>query len=443
MVTLMIGVFLSPLNVSFTSVALPTMRTHFAISVEQVTWVATAYFIPMVVLMSLWAAIGERWGLRRTYVLGLSLLGLGGFFSALAPNFNWLLLSRILQGVGWSALYPIALVLIRTLFESNRQGEMMGLWESSVGVATIVAPVFGGFIVEYLGWSVVYVVLGIVAFVGGLIAAFAIPKRIEIPVYERFDWTGALSFTSALLLTLLAMVGKNVSLLVIGGFVWILWILHSQRTSNPFVSPRIFANRQFITASTAALIRMAIAISALTALPFFFEDIQNLRPVLVGSLMLIYSLFLFSGAFPGGRWSDRSGARVPAFVGYLAMIAGVIMLLGFDMKLAIFPVGIALAIRGVGAGLTQAPLAKTATSAKVDGPSAVLAGLYGTIRYSGLALGTAMTGIFLERRLHDHDFPALGPQAGLLAFRELWVILVALGILGLLMVWLMGASKNA
>ncbi len=442
MVALMVGVFLSPLNVNFTSVALPSMRDHFSVGVERVTWVATAYFIPTVVLMPLQAALGERWGLRRTYVLGLLMLAAGAFLSALAPTFQWLLASRVLQGVGWSALYPIALVLIRTHFDANRQGEMMGLWESAVGAATIVAPVIAGAIVEFLGWPVVYLVLGAVALVGGFISASAIPPRKQRPVLPHFDWVGAVSFTLALSLSLLGITRTSPSLLLLGGGCWAAWLWLSRRGGQQFVTPSLFTDRRFISASGAATLRMMIAISALTALPFFFEEVQGINPSLVGALMLIYSLFLFSGAWPGGRWTDRAGARVPGVAGYLAIIAGLLMLLGLDTRLNVLLVVPALAVRGLGAGLTQAPFASVATAVGGSAGSGVVAGLYGTLRYSGLALGSAMTGILLEERLAHHRWQLGFPSAALPAYRELWLVLVVLGVFGLGLVWLMGVGPS-
>lgn len=440
MAALMVGIALSPLNVMFTSVALPTMRTEFAVTVEQATWIGTAYFIPSVALMPFQTQLGQRWGTRRIYALGLLILSAGAFLTALAPNFGWLLAARAVQGIGWSALYPLALILIRQKFPSGRQGEMVGLWESSVGLMTIISPVIAGFLVEYLGWQALFVVTGVVAVGGALLTLVAIPPGEQRSSSAPLDvgWTSVLGLTLALILTLLAVARRNPPLLIVSLLIWLAWGWLARGSTISAV----LVNRRFMTASLAANIRMLVAIAALTALPLFFEDVQGLSPSLVGSLLLIYSIFLFLGSWPGGRWSDSAGPAVPGIVGYVAMIAGTLLLLGLDAVLSVVLVAVALIFRGLGAGLSQAPYAKAATGAVQPGQTRLAAGLYGTVRYSGLALGTALVGMFLQARLTHYDALAGGPAA-VPAYHELWLVLTGFLVVGLALTLLMARSRPA
>ncbi|UCC52257.1 MAG: MFS transporter [Anaerolineaceae bacterium] len=444
MIPLMVGVSLSPLNVVFTSIALPTMRGDFDISIEQATWVGTAYLIPSVAFMPLQGYVGERWGVRRVYAAGLLVLATGAFLSVLAPDFGWLLASRVVQGIGWSALYPLAMVMIRFHFASTRQGEMMGFWESAVGATTIVAPLLGGAMVQFFGWPSLYAFIGAVAALGLLLTLWAVPTT-HIPgksLSSDFDWSGALQFTLVLILLLVGIVRQSLLLLLGSVLMAMVWLVLARRKSSPFVAPQIFTNRCFVSASMAANMRILVAMAVLIALPLFFEDVQGLVPVMVGSLLVIYSVFLFLGSWPGGRWADRSGAHIPGTVGFILMIAGVLLLLGLDMSLNVLLVAIALSIRGIGAGLSQAPFAKAAVDAVTVQQRQSAAALYGTIRFSGLALGTALVGIFLDARL-SHYGAQSGGAAALRAYRELWLLLAALAAVGLAFTWIMAKSPAA
>jgi hypothetical protein len=122
------------------------------------------------------------------------------------------------------------------------------------------------------------------------------------------------------------------------------------------------------------------------------------------------------------------------------MIIGVLMLLGLELQLVVWLVALAFAIRGLGAGLSQAPYAKAATEAVPATHTEAAAGLYGTLRYSGLALGTAFVGIFLQNRLTYYDAIEGGATA-LLAYRELWVVLAAILVFGLAATLIMARSR--
>ena len=434
---LMVSVALSMLDVNFTSVALPSMRDYFGVSVEQAVWVSTAYFIPLVVLMPLQANLGQRWGLRRMYALGLAGYSAGAFLVALAPAFGWLLFSRVLQGMGWSALYPVALILIRSHFPGGRQGEVMGIWESAAGAAAIVGPFLGGSLVAFLGWQAVYVTLGTLAGLGALLATVTIPPRSVRPALPAFDWPGALSLTLALLLLLLGVTRKAPFLLLAGGLVFLVWLWLARRPARPFISPNIFGNRRFVSASTVATLRMVIGMAAIMSLPLFLEDIQGLSPAVVGMFLPIYSIFLFLGARPGGRWSDRSGGRQPSVAGFFLITVGVALLMLLDVRLNLIIIAAALAIRGLGAGLAQSPPAQVATGAVEPEQTSMAAGLYSMLRYSGLALGAALVGILLQARLAHYGSDGSGPGA-VLAFHALFAVLTVLGLVGFAVDWLIG-----
>lgn len=440
MAPLMIGIALSPLNVVFTSIALPTMRTAFGVTVQQASWIGTAYFIPSVAFMPLQGYLGRRWGARRVYVAGLLILSAGGVLAAFARSFGWLLVGRAIQGVGWSALYPLAMVMIRTVYAPGQQGAMMGLWESAVGFTTVVAPVAGGAMVQFYGWPLLYIVMSAAALAGVLLTLAILPTDEASVGSERFDWSGAVWLTLVVVLALVAISAGSLLLGVLTIGAAFVWWWRARSHPEPFVRPQMLANLSFIGASMAANLRMLTMVGALIALPLFFEDVQGLLPAAVGSLMVIYSLWLFLTSWPGGRWSDRSGARVPGAVGFTAMIVGLLLLAGLGATLNIALTALALTVRGIGAGLSQAPYAKAAVEAVDPADRQVAAGLYGTIRYSGLALGTALVGAFLQARLEVYG-TTTGAVA-LPAYRELWFLLALLGALGLVFTWLVGRSAT-
>ena len=433
---LMVGVFLSPINVNFTSIAMPSLQNYFSIDIAQLAWVGTAYFIPTVVFMPIFAALGERLGLRRTYVFGIFLLSTGSFLAAMASSFQWLLFSRIIQGIGWSGLYPLSLILIRKQFPSGQQGEVMGLWESAVGFAAIIGPVVGGILIRLFAWPSVYLTLGILAAIGGLVSLLSIPSEQNNTRPLPVNWRGMISFSFAVSTLLFGITLRSFVILAVSSVAFIVWFFIEKNSDNPFVSPGIFRNRAFITAAGAANLRMIIGIASVMSLPLFFEGVQNLTPSTVGLILPIYSLFLFLGARPGGRWADRAESRFPATAGFALMTLGLLLLAFVSAETTILFFALALVIRGIGAGVSQSPFARVATNSMSDEQGAIGAGLYGMVRYSGLVFGSALVGMFLEWR-----FSAYGSSgrdlAAVPAFRELFAVLTLLALVGVLLSWAM------
>ena len=274
MAALMVGIMLSPLNVMFTSISLPSMRDYFQVNVEQASWIGTAYFIPAVALMPLQSQLGQRLGFRRIFSLGLLVLAAGAFWAAFAPTFQWLLASRVVQGVGWSALYPLALALISSQFPSARHGEMVGLWESSIGLTTIIATLAAGVLVQTLSWRALYIGIGLFAAMGLLLTRLAVPATSGSNQKVGSDWMNVTILTLALFLTLIGITRLSPIVLVIALTAWAAWVVNSSRVEKPAIPPRILANLRFSSAAIAASIRLLVSISALIALPLFFEDVH-------------------------------------------------------------------------------------------------------------------------------------------------------------------------
>lgn len=438
---LMVGVFLSPINVNFTSIALPSLQNYFSINIAQLAWIGTAYFIPTVVFMPIFAALGERWGLRKTYVFGLFLLSIGSFLAAMASSFQWLLFSRILQGIGWSGLYPLSLILIRKQFPSGQRGEVMGLWESAVGFAAIIGPVVGGLLIKFFAWPSVYLTLGILAAMGGFLSLMSIPYKQNDTRLLPVNWRGMISFSLAVSTLLFGITLRSFVILAVSSLAFIIWFAIEKNSDDPFVSPAIFRNRAFITAAVAANLRMVIGIASVMSLPLFFEGVQNLDPGIVGLILPIYSLFLFLGARPGGRWADRAESRFPAIAGFALMTLGLLLLAFVNAETTILFFALALVIRGIGAGISQSPFARVATNSMSEKNGSIGAGLYGMMRYSGLVFGSALVGMFLESR-----FAAYGSSgrdlAAVPAFRELFALLTLLALVGIVLSWAMKEDSS-
>jgi MFS family permease len=155
----------------------------------------------------------------------------------------------------------------------------------------------------------------------------------------------------------------------------------------------------------------------------------------------IYSIFLFLGSQPGGSWSDRSGARAPSVAGFVLMTLGVAIFMFISIEMTLIIIAVAMGIRGIGAGISQAPFAQYATNVVKTDQQATAAGLYGMVRYSGLALGSALVGILLDARFNYYGSDGSGAPA-VPAFQELFTVLTLIGLVGIALSWNMSGTQG-
>lgn len=173
LLALCVGLFLTLMDQSFVAVSLPRIREDFDASINQVFWVSAAYLLTFAVPLLVTGRLGDRYGQRRMYLIGMAIFTLGALACALAPSITWLIVFRALQGFGGSLINPQPLAIINRIFPYHRRGSAMGVWSAVAGSAGLFGPVLGGVIVGYFDWRwifALYVPIGVVSLIS--VAAF-------------------------------------------------------------------------------------------------------------------------------------------------------------------------------------------------------------------------------------------------------------------------------
>lgn len=440
---LMLGVLLSPFSVSLVSTALPTIRAEYQVGVDRIALLVTGYFVPTVVLMPLFGRLGDFLDRQRLYLGGLLVFSVGALMSAFPPSFLWLLLGRVLQGVGWSGLYPLSIAIIADRFPVERQGAILGVWESAVGLAVIIGPPSGGLLIQFIDWRAIFLLLALVGIAAILFAWKTIPRLPNRKRLLELDWPGAITLTCAIVCLLVGLTsgeflppGLTIVLIATGLVSLAIFVGLERRVVQPFVHLDLLTDRVFMLSSLSAAVRTILLVSATVLVPIFLQEVRGFSPSTVGYLLVAYPIPMFLATPLGGSLTDRYGPRWPAMAG-LALMAGSMYLLSqLDQNSLFMPIILALAVRGFGAGLCQTPLVKAAAGSTTRERVGMAAGLYGMIRYGGLAFGSAIAGSLLDSRL-SHRGTILGNnQASVLAFRDVYWVLVFVGLAGIVSSWL-------
>src|SRR3954470_10703925 len=185
---LCIGFFMILVDSKIVSVGTPSILVDLGATVNEVVWVTSAYLLAYAVPVLITGRLGDRFGPKNVYLVGLTVFTLASLWCGLTGSIEMLIAARVVQGLGASMITPQTMAIITRIFPAERRGAAMSLWGATAGVATLVGPILGGLLVDGLGWEWIFFINVPVGLVGFVLAARLVPK---LPTHtHQFDWIG-------------------------------------------------------------------------------------------------------------------------------------------------------------------------------------------------------------------------------------------------------------
>ncbi|MDQ2895190.1 MAG: MFS transporter [Actinomycetota bacterium] len=426
------------LDSTIVNVALPSIARSFRSSLSGLQWTIDAYTLVLASLLMLSGSTADRIGRRRVFQLGLLLFSLGSLLCALAPSLNLLIAARILQAIGGSMLTPVAMSIIRNVFEDPRElAQAIGVWGGAVGISLALGPIVGGALVDSVGWPAVFLVnlpIGLAAIV--LTALYvpesraARPRRLD-PVGQILVIVSLATLTYAIIegpahgwLSASTLIEFGVALLAL-----VALIAYELRRREPLVELRFFSSAPFSGASMIAVCAFAALGGFLFLNTLYLQDVRGLSPFHAGLYLIPMAGVTLVVAPISGRLVGRRGSRLPLVAGSLALMASA----GFLTQLTVStPPGVLLIsyfLFGLGFGLVNPPITHTAVSGMPPSQAGVAAAVASTSRQVGQTLGVAVLGA-LAGAVAVHG--RLGADFTTSTHASWWII-VALGLLVLVL----------
>ena len=417
------------LDNTIVNVALPAIHRSLHASFSGLQWTIDAYTLVLASLLMLSGSTADRVGRRRIFQTGLVVFSLGSLACALAPSLGVLVAARALQAVGGSMLNPVAMSIIRNVFEDPRErAQAIGIWGGVVGISLALGPVLGGLIVDSVGWRSVFLVnlpVGLAALV--LTALFVPESRAEHP--RRLDPVGqALVILTLASLTYAIIEGGDrgwgsaeiLGLFAVSAVAAVTLIRYERRRVEPLIEMRFFASAPFSGASAIAVCAFAALGGFLFLNTLYLQDVRHLSPLHAGLLMLPMAAMAVVFAPLSGRLVGRRGARPSLLVAGVALVASAAMLTRLSTGTSYGYLVIAYVIFGLGFGLINPPITNTAVSGMPPAQAGVAAAVASTSRQVGQTLGVAVIGAVAG----GGASAALGPGFAAATHAGWWIILV-------------------
>ncbi len=395
-----VGSVMVALDVLVVAAALTTIRADLGASAEQLEWTVNAYGLSFAMLLMTAAAIGDRWGRRRTYVSGLVLFSVASVACALATSLPWLIAARAVQGVGAAMVMPLAMGLLGAAFPAERRGWAIGVFSGLTGLAVLGGPVIGGAVTEGLAWQWIF-------WINIPVGAIAIPLVLrKIPESKgparRLDLIGAVLISLAVLGLVWGVVrGESAgwtSAEVLGSFaIGVVFLaafgVWEARTTDPMVPLSFFRNRTFTAANTSGFFLSAALFSAVFFLSQYMQVVLGSAPFKAGLQLLPWTATLFIVAPFAGRLVDRWGERPPVVVGMALQTIGMFWISELSKgSVQYYELVVPLVVTGCGISLALPATQSASVGALPREAVGIASGIYSMTRQLGGAAGVAVLG---------------------------------------------------
>jgi EmrB/QacA subfamily drug resistance transporter len=428
------------LDATAVTVALPSIGRDLHSSLSGLQWTVTAYTLTLAALILLGGSLGDRYGRRRVFLVGVGWFALASLVCGLAQNTVELAAARAVQGMGGALLTPGSLALIQSSFRPADRARAIGLWSGLGGVAGLVGPFLGGELVDLASWRLVFLINVPVALLVVGIGLRRVPESRDPSAHGRFDVLGAVLGAAALAGVTYALIragedprGADV---VVSGALGLLagvgFVRRERRAAAPMLPPGIFADRQFTGANLATFAVYGALGGAGLFLVLQLQTVLGWSAAASGASMLPSTLLLILLSSRAGALAARIGPRIPMTVGPLITAAGALWLSGVDGRqpwtIDVLPGSL---LQGLGMALTVAPLTATVLSAAPDSLAGVASGVNNAVARAAQLLAVAALPVAVGLSGRDYGRPA----AFTAGYRTAMFVCAALFALGGLVSW--------
>ena len=382
------------LDVTIVNVALPAMQRSFDSTLSGLQWIVDAYTVVLASLLMLAGSTADRIGRRRVFRAGLMLFAVASLLCALAPNVELLVAFRGLQAVGGAMLSPVALSIVRNVFEDpGERAQAIGVFAAMFGVSMALGPVLGGFLVSTISWRAVFVVNVPIVLAALMLTAMFVPES-RAPRPRRIDPVGQLVLIVALAALTSALIEGGLILLSVALAGLVFLVSYELRRREPLLEPRFFTSAPFACSIAIALFLSMALGGFLFMNTLYLQDVRGLSPLQAGLSLLPTATMMIAVAPISGHLVGRFGPRPSMLAGGAAVLASGLMLTGLGPGTSLPFLLSAYAVFGLGFALVSPPIANTAVSEMPAAQAGVAAAVATTSRQAGIALGVAVCGAF-------------------------------------------------
>jgi EmrB/QacA subfamily drug resistance transporter len=414
------GSALAGIDATVVGIALPALGRDLHADLATLQWVVTAYTLTLAGLLLVAGSLGDRYGRRRVFVIGVSWFALASLLCGVAPDAPTLIAARALQGVGAALLTPGSLAILQASFAEQDSGRAIGAWSGLGGVATAIGPFLGGWLIGAVSWRLIFYINLPLALAVVVIASRHVPETRDQSATGRIDLLGGLLVSCGLLGVAFGLIegshlgwaSVGVLTSLVGGVLsLLLFVLREDRATHPMLPLSVFSSGQFAATNLVTFVVYGALGGAFFLLPVQLQQVSGYSPLQAGTAVLPVTVIMLALSARSGALAGRIGPRLQMSTGPVVTALGLALLSRVGAHVA-YPTDVlpAIVVFGLGLATIVAPLTSTALSS-VPGRHAGIASAVNNdvARTAGLvavAVLPAVAGLTGSSYLHPEAFDA-------------------------------------
>lgn len=379
--------------------ALPAIAADLDADLADLQWVITGYLLTLSAFVVLGGSLGDRYGRRRVFVLGLGAFALTSLLCAVAPTVTVLIAARLVQGAAAALLLPSSLALISASFAAEDRGAAIGSWSGLGGIAGAIGPFLGGWLIAAVSWRAVFLINVPLCAVAVVLALLHVPETLDDTAPPRLDLAGASTLAAGLGGVVYALIegpaagwtAVPVAAGIVGALALVAFVAIERSSSHPMVPLDLFASRQFSGANATTLFVYASLGATTFFVVVYLQTSLGYSPLAAGAAFLPITVFMLAFSARTGALAQRIGPRWPMTVGSLVVAVGVALFVrvepGVSYAAGVLPATVVL---GLGLTLTVAPLTTAVLAAVADNHAGVGSAVNNAVARVGALLAVAV-----------------------------------------------------
>jgi EmrB/QacA subfamily drug resistance transporter len=410
-----VGLFMLMLDNMVVNVALPSIERDLHAKLSELEWIVSGYALTFAALMLTGGKLADLLGRRLVFVGGLALFTASSLACALAPDPDFLIGARVVQGVGAALMNPATLSIITATFPPRERGAAIGIWAGVSATALAIGPFVGGLLTEHVGWSSIFYVNVPIGLLGIGASFLLIDESKDMSSERRLDLPGLLSSAVGLFALTYGLIEANtygwtsariVAAFALGVVALVAFVVLEHRQRLPMLDLGLFRNPTFGGATLVVLLVTLALFGVLFYVSLFMQNVLGYSPAKAGAAFLPMTLLIVLVAPIAGRRSDRVGSRWMLTIGTTLVAAQLAYFSTLDAGASYWSLVPGMVLGGIGIASVMSPATAAALSGVPVNRAGVASAVVNTARQLGGALGIALLGAVVAHEVAGRATPA-------------------------------------